>query len=142
MFSSNQAVTRPSHTSFTLRLKNGKTTTFLYAQASTPIVALKADLFEALHEHSRKHTLSLAGGLPESPDEIVLGATAAAPTAASDGDGKNAARKWYPLDGQDGKKATVKDVGISDGDTLAWSTNKKKFDVEEMEVIDDGMGTE
>jgi len=39
-------------------------------------------------------------------------------------------------------KATVKDVGISDGDTVAWSTNKKKFDVEEMEVVDDVMDVE
>jgi hypothetical protein len=75
-----------------LLLKNGKTTTFLYTQASTSIVALEADLFEAVHERARKHTLQLARELPKSPDMIVLGTAAVATIAASDGDGRAAVR--------------------------------------------------
>jgi hypothetical protein len=107
---------------------------------------LKADLFEALHEHTRKHALHLAGELPKSPDMIVLGAATA--TAASDGDGdgdgdrRAGARTWYPIDGQDRKKATIKEIGIGDGDTVAWMCRDGEFDVQEMEVVDDCMGAE
>jgi hypothetical protein len=48
-----------------LLLKNGKTTTILYVQTVTSIVALKADLFEALHEDTRTPALQLAGELPK-----------------------------------------------------------------------------
>jgi hypothetical protein len=103
--------------------------TFLYAQASTSTVALKVDLFEALHEHTHTHALQLAGELPKSPDMIVFGAAAPVTGAVSDGDGRAAVRMWYSLDGQDEKKATVKDVGIGLGDTVAWRGKDKKFDV-------------
>jgi hypothetical protein len=120
-----------------LLLKNGKTTTFLYAQASTSIVALKADLFEALHEHTRKHTLQLTGELPKSSDTIVLGTA-----AASDGDRRATGSTWYPLDGQDKKKATVKDVGISDGDTVVWMCKDQEFDTQVMEIVEDWLVAE
>jgi hypothetical protein len=134
--------TAPSNNSFTLLLKHGKTTTFLYAQASTSIVALKANLFDALHEHTRTHALQLAGELPKSPDMIVLGAAAAATTAASDVDGRAAVRMWYPLDGHDKNTATVKDVGIGDGDTVARMCRDEEFDVQVMEVLDDWLDAE
>jgi hypothetical protein len=125
-----------------LLLKNGKSTTFLYAQAATPIVDLKADLFEALHEHTREHALQLAGELPKSPDMIVLGAAAAATTATSDGNGRAAVGMWRPLDGQEKKKATVKDVGIGGGDTVAWMCRGEEFDVQLMEVVDKWLDAE
>jgi hypothetical protein len=93
--------TPPSNKSFTLLLKNRKSTTFPYPQASTSIVALKADLFEALHERTRKHTLQLAREMPKSPDMIVLGTAGVATIAASHGDWRAAVRMWYSLDGQD-----------------------------------------
>jgi hypothetical protein len=125
-----------------LLLKNGKTTTFLYPQASTSIVALKADLFEALHERTRKHTLQLARELPKAPDMIVLGTAAVATIAASDGDGRAAGRTWYPLDGQDKKKATVKGVGISDSDTIVWMCRDEEFDLQVIEIVEDWLDAE
>jgi hypothetical protein len=125
-----------------LLLKNGKTTTFLYPQASTSIVALKADLFEALHEHTRKHTLQLAGVLPKSPDIIVLGTAAVATIAARDCDGRAGGRTWYPLDGQDKKKATVKHVGINNGDAVIRMCRDEEFDVQVMEIIEDWLDAE
>jgi hypothetical protein len=112
-----------------LLLKNGKTMTFPYAQASTSTVALKVDLFEALHEHTHTYALQLAGELPKSPDKIVFGAAAPATSAVNDGDGRAAVRMWYSLDRQDTKKATVNHVGIGLGDTVAWRWKDKEFDV-------------
>jgi hypothetical protein len=135
-------VTSPSNKNVSLLLKNGKTTMFLYAEGSRSIVALKADLLEALHEHTRTHALQLAGVLPKSPDMIVLGAAAAATTAVSDSDGRPTVRVWYPLDRKDKKKATAKAVGIGDGDTVGCMCRDEKFEVQVMEIVDDWLDAE
>lgn len=111
----------------TLLAKNGKTTTLLHALPSTPLPLLKAELFRSLQEHADKHSLSIAGELPESPDEIVLGAT----------DDNAAARNWYVLDGQEKNKTTVRDVGLVDGGTIAWKVRGEQFVVEELGAIED-----
>ena len=90
---------------------------------------LKAELFRSLHEHADKHTLSIDGALPDSPDEIVLGAT----------DEGAVSGNWYVLDGQEIKKTTVKDVGMVDGGTLAWKVKGETFMVEELGVVEDEM---
>lgn len=110
--------TDPAPDTYTLFLKNGKTTTLIYASPSTTLDAIKSELIVLLSENARHIDLEL----PEKVSEINLAATI--------DPGQDVKRGFRILEDQDMKKTTVLDAGLQDGNVVAWNLGGKEFRVE------------
>jgi hypothetical protein len=120
MANSAQSGVTPSRATLTLFLKKAKTSTLVYALPTTPLHALKSELYNLLQENAQH----LKFALPDSADEIVFG-------AMIDPAGVDVTRGFHVISNQDKKKTTVKEAGLRDGATVAWKLeSESEFKVE------------
>lgn len=106
-----QGTEKPNSTSLTLRAKHGLTTVFLFVQLSDSLLSVKAQIHELLQENKD----NIVTPIPDSADEIILGAPI---------DQADLSKGFHILPNQDKKKTTVQDAGFKDMSVIGYKVGE------------------